>query len=123
VLLRLAYLGMTNALAILRLLPVSDHAKDTEILALRHQITVLQRQLHGQKVRFDPCDRAFLAALLHRLPRDVLILVIKLAVTRADVVSAPAAPATWGHPDVAMVTPAASMAPLSPGAGIGCIRG
>jgi putative transposase len=72
VLLRLAYLGMTNALAILRLLPVSDHAKDTEILALRHQITVLQRQLHGQKVRFDPCDRAVLAALLHRLPRDVL---------------------------------------------------
>jgi transposase InsO family protein len=63
---------MTNALAMLRLLPTCDHAKDTEILALRHQITVLQRQLHGEKVRFDPCDRAFLAALLHRLPRDVL---------------------------------------------------
>jgi putative transposase len=45
VLLRLAYLGMTNALAMLRLLPMSDQDKDTEILALRHQITVLQRQL------------------------------------------------------------------------------
>jgi hypothetical protein len=33
---------MTNALAMLRLLPMSDHAKDMEILALRHQITVLQ---------------------------------------------------------------------------------
>jgi transposase InsO family protein len=33
---------------------------------------VLQRRLHGEKVRFDPSDRAFLAALLHRLPRDVL---------------------------------------------------
>jgi hypothetical protein len=32
VLLRLAYLGMTNALAMLRLLPMSDHAKDMEIL-------------------------------------------------------------------------------------------
>jgi hypothetical protein len=40
--------------------------------ALRHQITVLQRQLHGQKVRFTPADRALLAALLHRFPRAVL---------------------------------------------------
>jgi transposase len=72
VLLRLAYLGTTNALAMLRLLPMSDLAKETEILALRHQITVLQRQLAGEKVRFHPSDRAFLAALLHRLPRDAL---------------------------------------------------
>jgi putative transposase len=72
VLLRLAYLGVTNALALLRLLPMSDRAKDAEILALRHQIMVLERQLHGAKVRFAPADRAFLAALLHRLPRDVL---------------------------------------------------
>jgi len=74
VLLRLAYLAVTNAVATLRLLPMSDLAKDVEILALRHQLTVLERQLHGQghKVRFAPADRAFLAALLHRLPREVL---------------------------------------------------
>jgi transposase InsO family protein len=72
VLLRLAYLGVTNALALLRLLPMTDQAKDAEILALRHQIAVLERQLHGQKIRFTPADRAFLAALLHRLPRDLL---------------------------------------------------
>ena len=71
-LLRLAYLAVTNAVAMLRLLPMSDRAKDVEILALRHQITVLERQLHGTRVRFAPADRAFLAALLHRLPRDVL---------------------------------------------------
>ena len=53
---RLAYLGVTNALAMLRLLPMSDRAKDVEILALRHQITVLQRQLHGQKVRSAPAN-------------------------------------------------------------------
>src|SRR5262249_27284417 len=63
---------MTNALALLRLLPMSDRAKDAEILALRHQINVLERQLHGARIRFVPADRAFLAALLHRLPRDVL---------------------------------------------------
>ncbi len=68
----MAYLGVTNALALLRLLPMSDRAKDAEILALRHQITVLQRRLHGEKVRFIPADRALLAALLRPLPRDVL---------------------------------------------------
>jgi transposase InsO family protein len=72
VLIRLAYLGVTNALALLRLLPMSDRDKDTEILVLRHQIAVLQRQLGYQKPRFDPSDRALLAALLHRLPKDVL---------------------------------------------------
>lgn len=71
-LLRLAYLGVTNALAVLRLLPMSDRAKDAEILALRHQVMVLQRQLQGQKVRFTPADRALFAALLHGLPRAVL---------------------------------------------------
>jgi hypothetical protein len=72
VLLRLAYLGVTNALALLRLLPMSDRDKDTEILVLRHQIAILERQLGAEKVRFTATDRAFLAALLHRLPRDML---------------------------------------------------
>jgi putative transposase len=71
VLLRLAYLTVTNAFAMLRLMPMSDRYKDTEILALRHQITVLERQLDNDRVRFTPSDRAFLAALLHRLPSQV----------------------------------------------------
>ena len=69
---RLAYLGVTNTLALLRLLPMGDPAKDAEILALRHQITILERHQRGEKVQFAPTDRALLAALLHRLPRDVL---------------------------------------------------
>ncbi|MGW1681891.1 hypothetical protein [Saccharopolyspora sp. NPDC002376] len=71
-LLRLAYLGMTNAFAILCLLPMSDRDKDIENLALRHQITVLERQLGQERVRFTPADRAFLAAILHQLPRNLL---------------------------------------------------
>ncbi|GAA1804814.1 hypothetical protein GCM10009682_28150 [Luedemannella flava] len=71
-LLRLAYLGVTNAFALLGLLPMSDRAKDVEILALRHQIVVLERHLHGAKVRFTPADRALLAALLNQLPRGML---------------------------------------------------
>jgi transposase InsO family protein len=72
VLLRLVYLGITTAFALLRLLPGSDRDKDAEILALRHQLAVLHRQLDGQRVRFDAADRAWLAALLHRLPRPNL---------------------------------------------------
>ncbi len=71
-LLRLAYLGVTNVFALLRLLPMSSRDKDAEILVLRHQLSVLQRQLGPDRVRFTPGDRALLAALLHRLPRDVL---------------------------------------------------
>ena len=71
-LLRLAYLGITSTFALLRLLPGSDRDKDAEILTLRHQLAVLQRQFDGQRVRFDPADRAWLAALLHRLPKPSL---------------------------------------------------
>jgi len=69
---RQAYLGVTNVFALLRLLPMSSRDKDAEILALRHQLLVLQRQLGPDMVRFTPADRAFLAALLHQLPRQVL---------------------------------------------------
>src|SRR2546425_11861721 len=55
----------------LRLLPMSARAKDIEILAPRHQIAVLERQLNGQQVRFHAIDRAILAAQLYGLPREV----------------------------------------------------
>jgi putative transposase len=72
VLLRLAYLTVANTFALLRLLPMSDRDKDAEILALRHQIGMLQRHLDPRTVTFTPVDRAFLAALLQSLPRTVL---------------------------------------------------
>jgi hypothetical protein len=69
---RLAYLGVTNAFALLWLLPMSDRDEDMEILALRHQIAVLERQLGTTRPRgsalatgrsWPPCCT--------RLPRDV----------------------------------------------------
>jgi hypothetical protein len=39
-------------LAMVRLVPMSDRPKDAEILALRHQLVVLERQLRGQRIRF-----------------------------------------------------------------------
>ena len=52
---------------VIRLLPVSGTEKDIEILALRHQLAILQRQIDTP--RLTGTDRVFLAALLHRLPR------------------------------------------------------
>ncbi|RAG80756.1 integrase [Streptacidiphilus pinicola] len=71
-LVRFAYLAVSQAFAALRLLPIGDREKDVEILALRHQLSVLQRQLGDERPRFRPEDRAFLAALLSGTPRHVL---------------------------------------------------
>jgi transposase InsO family protein len=71
-LVRLAYLAVSNAFTLLRLLPMGDREKDIEILTLCHQISVLQRQLETGRPRFEPADRALLAALLAPLPRDTL---------------------------------------------------
>jgi putative transposase len=70
VLLRLSYLALTGMIRFLRLLATSNADKNIEILTLRHQLTVLQRQI--DKPRLTPPDRAFLAALLHKLPKPTL---------------------------------------------------
>ncbi|SES36072.1 Integrase core domain-containing protein [Lentzea xinjiangensis] len=64
VLVRFAYLAVSHAFAALWLLRMTDREKDVEILALRHQLAVLQRQLGGQRPRLRPEDRALFAALL-----------------------------------------------------------
>jgi putative transposase len=69
VLTRLTYLGVVNVFAVLRLLPGTDRDKNTEILALRHQLAVVRCRLGGQKIRFQPADQT-LPALLQHLPRS-----------------------------------------------------
>jgi putative transposase len=54
VLLRLVYLGLTNTFALLRLLPMTDQDNDIEILVLRHQIALLQRQLGDTQGAVQP---------------------------------------------------------------------
>ncbi|HET9258458.1 MAG TPA: hypothetical protein VFO16_25130 [Pseudonocardiaceae bacterium] len=66
-LLRLSYLVLNGMITLLRLLAMSNTDKDVEIVTLRHQLAVLQRQI--DKPRLTAPDRAFLAALLHKLPR------------------------------------------------------
>ncbi|MFE3455307.1 integrase core domain-containing protein [Nonomuraea sp. NPDC059194] len=69
-LLRLAYLAVTNTFSFMRLLPMADRDKEIEILVLRHQVTVLRRQV--AKPVFTPADRFLLSGLLHHLPMDKL---------------------------------------------------
>ncbi|RAS69724.1 hypothetical protein C8D87_10123 [Lentzea atacamensis] len=64
VLVRFAYLAVSHAFAALWLLRMSNREKDVEILALRHELVVLRRQLDDQRPRLRPEDRALLAALL-----------------------------------------------------------
>ncbi|MFE7392938.1 hypothetical protein [Streptomyces sp. NPDC057582] len=71
-LLRLAYLGHDERLRDAAAAADERPEKDVEILALCHQIAVLERHLDGQRDRFDAGDRAFLASLLHGVPREVL---------------------------------------------------
>ena len=64
--LRFAYLAGLRVFGWLALLGRSDRAKDAEILILRHQVAVLQRQAGTPKLSW--ADRAILSALARLLP-------------------------------------------------------
>jgi putative transposase len=65
--LKLAYLTLCRTIQLLALLSRGDAAKDLEILVLRHQLTVLRRQV--PRPRLEPADPALLAATSRALPR------------------------------------------------------
>ena len=65
---KLAYLAVCRSIQLLVLLARGDAAKDLEILVLRHQLTVLRRQLPRPKL--EPADRALLAAISRVLPKS-----------------------------------------------------
>lgn len=58
--LRLANLASTNTFALICMLPMSNRDQDVKILALRHQLAVLQCMVG--KPAFTPYDRAMAAA-------------------------------------------------------------
>jgi hypothetical protein len=68
VLSRLAYLTLCRSIQLLALLARGDAAKDLELLVLRHQLSVLRRQV--PRPRLEPADRALLAAVSRVLPRS-----------------------------------------------------
>ena len=64
--LRFAYLAVLRVFGWLTLLTRSDRAKEAEILILRHQVAVLQRQVKASRLSW--ADRAVLAVLARLLP-------------------------------------------------------
>jgi putative transposase len=67
VLLKIVYLLVRRILGLVVLLFRRDMAKDAELLVLRHENAVLRR--HVGKVRYEPADRVWFAALAGLIPR------------------------------------------------------
>jgi hypothetical protein len=67
VLLKIVYLLTCRMLGLAVLVFRSDLAKDAELLVLRHQNAVLRR--HMGRMRYEPDDRAWFAALARLVPR------------------------------------------------------
>jgi hypothetical protein len=63
----LVYLIVRSVLGLLVMLFRRDLSKDAESLVLRHENAVLRR--HVGRVRYEPADRAWLAALARLIPR------------------------------------------------------
>jgi putative transposase len=67
VLLKIMYLLTCRVLSLAVLVFRGDLAEDAELLVLRHENAVLRQ--HAGRVRYEPADRAWFAALARLVPR------------------------------------------------------
>ena len=71
-LLKIVYLLVRRILGLAVLVLREDLAKDAELLALRHENAVLCRRVG--RIRYEPADRVWFAALAPLLPRSATLL-------------------------------------------------
>ena len=69
-LLKIVYLLIRRVLGLAVLVFRGDLAKDAELLVLRHENAVLRR--HAGRVRYEPADRVWFAALARLIPAQAL---------------------------------------------------
>jgi putative transposase len=67
VLLKIVYLLVRQLLSLAVLVFRGDRAKDAELLVVRHENAMLRR--HVGRVRYEPADRVWFAALARLIPR------------------------------------------------------
>ena len=67
VLLKIVYLLVRRILGLAVLVFRGDRARNAELLVLRHENAVLRR--HAGRIRYEPADRMWFAALARHLPR------------------------------------------------------
>jgi len=68
VLLKIIYGLVRRLFSLAALMFRCDSAKDAELLVLRHENAVLRR--HAGRVRYEPADRLWFAALARLIPRN-----------------------------------------------------
>ena len=66
-LLKIVYLLVRRVLGLFVLVFRKGLAKDAELLVLRHENAVLRR--HAGRIRYEPADRVWFAALARLIPR------------------------------------------------------
>jgi hypothetical protein len=66
-LLKIVYMLLHWSFGLIALVFRGDHAKGAELLVLRHEHAVLRRS--AGRVRYEPTDRAWFAALARFIPR------------------------------------------------------
>ena len=110
--LQVAYLAVLRVSGWLALLARSDRTKDAEILILRHQLAVLQRQVKAPRLSW--ADRVVMAALSRMLSRGQL--------GQLSLIISPAHPAALTPASSGGAGPIRAVLPGSPGPRSRCGR-
>ena len=105
VLLKIAYLLVRRIPGLAVLVFRGDRTKDAELLILRHENAVLRR--HADRIRYEPADRVWFAALAPFIPRRRWTEIFPLDASDAAGLAPPAGREQVRHEQAAQARPPA----------------